>query len=151
MAAALDDLPGVRELVGEAAPRAAAELGLPGALDEPARLAAAAVTRFGDELRGRYLPDATPEVAGGRELLVDILTHEHLLGETPEQIAAVGRAAVADTRAAMAELAAEMGHESAAAAVAAVQADRPVAATTCCRATATRSRRRDASSSSTTS
>jgi uncharacterized protein (DUF885 family) len=125
VASALNDLPGVHELVGEAAPRAAAELGLSGVLDEPARLAAAAVRRFGDELRSRYLPDATPEVAGGRELLVDILTHEHLLGETPEQIAAEGRAAVADTRAAMAALAAEMGHGSAAAAVAAVQADRP--------------------------
>ena len=125
VAAALDDVPGIVELVGEAAPRAAAELGLPGALDEPAGAAAAAVARFGGELRSRYLPDATPEVAGGRELLVDILGHEHLLDETPEQIAAVGRAAIADTRAAMTELAAAMGHESVAAAVAAVQADRP--------------------------
>ena len=125
VAAALDDVPGIAELVGEAAPRAAAELGLPGALDEPARAAAAAVARFGGELRSRYLPDATPEVAGGRELLVDILGHEHLLDETPEQIAAVGRAAIADTRAAMTELAAAMGHGSVAAAVAAVQADRP--------------------------
>ena len=125
VAAALDDVPGIAELVGEAAPRAAADLGLPGALDEPARAAAAAVARFGGELRSRYLPDATPEVAGGRELLVDILGHEHLLDETPEQIAAVGRAAITDTRAAMTELAAAMGHASIAAAVAAVQADRP--------------------------
>jgi uncharacterized protein (DUF885 family) len=125
VAAALDAVPGIAELVGEAAPRAAADLGLPGALDEPARAAAAAVARFGGELRSRYLPDATPEVAGGRELLVDILGHEHLLDETPEQIAAVGRAAIADTRAAMTELAAAMGHGSVAAAVAAVQADRP--------------------------
>jgi uncharacterized protein (DUF885 family) len=125
VAAALDDVPGVAELVGEAAPRAAAALGLPSALDEPARAAAAAVVRFGDALRSRYLPDATPEVAGGRELLVDILGHEHLLDETPEQIAAVGRAAITDTRAAMTELAAAMGHASIAAAVAAVQADRP--------------------------
>ena len=87
--------------------------------------AAAAVARFGDELRRRYLPDAAPDVAGGRELLVDILAHEYLLGETPEQIAAVGRAAVAEAHAAMTELAATMGHASAAAAVAAVQADRP--------------------------
>ena len=114
VATALDDLPGMRELVGEAAPRAAAGFGFPGVLDEPARLAVAAVERFGDELRRRFLPDATPEVAGGRELLVDILAHEHLLAETPEQIAAVGRAAVADTRAAMAELAAAMGYDSAA-------------------------------------
>ena len=125
VAAALDAVPGIAELVGEAAPRAAADLGLPGALDEPARAAAAAVARFGGELRSRYLPDATPEVAGGRELLVDILGHEHLLDETPEQIAAVGRAAITDTRAAMTELAAAMGHGSVAAAVAAVQADRP--------------------------
>jgi uncharacterized protein (DUF885 family) len=125
VAAALDDVPGVGELVGESAPRAAAELGLPGALDEPARRAAAAVARFGRELCSRYLPDATPDVSGSRELLVDILAHEHLLDETPEQIAAVGRAAVADTGAAMTELAAAMGYESAAAAVAAAQADRP--------------------------
>ena len=89
------------------------------------RLAAAAVERFGDELRRRFLPDATPEVAGGRALLCDILAHEHLLGETPEQIAAVGRVAVADTRAVMTELAAAMGYDSAATAVAAIQADRP--------------------------
>jgi uncharacterized protein (DUF885 family) len=125
LATALADVPGVTELVGEAAPRAAAELGYPGALDGPARLAAAAVTRFGDELRARYLPTATSAVAGGRELLVDLLAHEHLLHETPEQIAAVGRAAMADTRAAMAELAAVMGHSSTTAAIAAVQADRP--------------------------
>jgi uncharacterized protein (DUF885 family) len=123
--AALDDVPGVAELVGEAALRAAAELGWPGALDDVAAPAAAAVARFAAELRRRFLDDATPEVAGGRELLVDLLTHEHLLLETPEEIAAVGRAAVADTRAAMAELAAAMGHDSTAAAVAAVQADRP--------------------------
>jgi uncharacterized protein (DUF885 family) len=125
IAAALDDLPGMRELVGEAAPQAAAELGFAGALDEPARQAAAAVERFGDELRRRFLTDATPEVAGGRALLTDILTHEHLLHETPEQIAAVGRTAVADTRAAMAELSATMGFDSTAGAVAAVQADAP--------------------------
>jgi len=125
IATALADVPGVTELVGEAAPRAAAELGFAGALDGPARLAAAAVTRFGDELRARYLPTATPTVAGGRELLVDLLAHEHLLDETPEQIAAVGRAAMADTGAAMAELAASMGHASTAAAIAAVRADRP--------------------------
>ena len=109
VATALADVPGVTELVGEAAPRAAAELGFAGALDGPARLAAAAVTRFGDELRARYLPTATSAVAGGRELLVDLLAHEHLLDETPEQIAAVGRAAMADTRAAMDELAARHG------------------------------------------
>jgi uncharacterized protein (DUF885 family) len=125
VATALADVPGVIELVGEAAPRAAAELGFAGALDGPARLAAAAVMRFGDELRARYLPSATSVVAGGRELLVDLLAHEHLLHETPEQIAAVGRAAMADTRAAMAELAAVMGYSSTAAAIAAVQADRP--------------------------
>ena len=123
--AALDDAPGVAELVGEAAPRAAAELGRPGALDDAAAAAAAAVARFAAELRRRHLDDATPEVAGGRELLVDLLAHEHLLRETPEQIAAVGRAAVADTRAAMAEIAAAMGHDSTDAAVAAVQADCP--------------------------
>ena len=125
LATALADVPGVTELVGEAAPRAAADLGFAGALDEPARRAAAAVARYGEELHARYLPTATTDVAGGRELLVDLLAHEHLLHETPEQIAAVGRAAVVDTRAAMTELAAAMGHPSAMAAVAAVQADRP--------------------------
>ncbi len=123
--AALDDAPGIAELVGEAAPRAAAELGRPGALDAAAATAAAAVARFAAELRRRELDQATPDVAGGRELLVDLLAHEHLLRETPEEIAAVGRAAVADTHAAMSELAACMGYDSSDAAVAAVQADRP--------------------------
>ena len=66
VATALADVPGVTELVGEAAPRAAAELGYPGALDEPARRAAAAVARFGDELRTRYcppLPQKSPAAA----------------------------------------------------------------------------------------
>ena len=126
VAAALDDVPGVFELVGEAAPRAAAELGLPGALDAPARLAAAAVARFGDELRNRFLPDATPDVAGGRELLVDLLENEYLLrarrrNRSPPSVAPPSPTA----HAAMTELAATMGHASAAAAVAAVQADRP--------------------------
>jgi len=125
VAAALDDVPGVLELVSSAASRAAADLGHPGALDEPARRAAEAVARFGDELRRRFSADATADVAGGRELLVDILAHEHLLDETPEQIAAVGRAAAADTREAMRELAAGMGYESVDAAVAAVQSDHP--------------------------
>ena len=97
VATGLADVPGVIELVGEAAPRAAADLGLPGALDEPARRASAAVARFGEELRRRYLPTATPRVSGGRELLVDLLAHEHLLRETPEEIAAVGRAAELST------------------------------------------------------
>jgi len=122
---ALADVSGIVELVGTAAPQAAADLGHPGALDEPARLAAAAVTRFGSELQSRYAPEATPEAAAGRALLVDVLAHEHLLDETPEQIAAVGRTAIAETRAAMAELAAAMGHASVEAAVTAVQGDSP--------------------------
>jgi hypothetical protein len=125
VATALADVPGIIELVGTAAPRAAADLGLPGALDEPARLAAAAVARFAAELRVGHEPETTPEAAAGRELLVDLLAHEHLLAETPEQIAAAGRAAVAETRAAMAELAARMGYASVEAAVAAVQGDSP--------------------------
>jgi uncharacterized protein (DUF885 family) len=123
--AALSDAPGMRELVGEAAPRFAAGLGFHGVLDEPARLAAAAVERFGDDLRARFLPYAMADVAAGRDLLVEILEREHLLGETPEQIAAYGRAAVADTRAAMAELASSMGHADVETAMRAVKADHP--------------------------
>ncbi|HMK92462.1 MAG TPA: DUF885 family protein, partial [Thermoleophilia bacterium] len=125
---ALDDVPGVRELVGETAPAFAAALGAPGALDEPGRLAAGAVERFGALLRDHYLPRAVPDVAAGRDLLVEILEQEYLLEETPEQIAAYGRRMVDETRAAMAERAAAMGFADVEAAVAAVQAEHPALA-----------------------
>lgn len=123
--AALGDVPGMRELAGSAAPAFVAGLGFEGAVDAEARLAAAALERFGGELRDRFLPRAVADVAAGRDLLVEILEQEYLLEETPEQIAAYGRAAMEQTRVAMAELTAEMGYADVAAAVAAVQADHP--------------------------
>jgi uncharacterized protein (DUF885 family) len=125
---ALNDVAGMRELVGEAAPQFAAELGFGGLLDEPARRAADAVERFGDQLTARFLPNANAGVGAGRDLLAEILEQEHLLEETPEQIAAYGRAVMADTRAAMAELASSMGHGDVEAAIRAVKADHPAQA-----------------------
>jgi uncharacterized protein (DUF885 family) len=126
--AALDDVPGMHELASEAAPQFAASLGFEGVLDEPARVAAEAIARYGDDLRARFLPHAVADVAAGRDLLVEILEQEYLLEETPEQIAAYGRVAIADTRAAMAELASSMGHAGVEAAVEAVKADHPTRA-----------------------
>ena len=61
----------------------------------------------------------------GRAVLADILRYEHMLDETPEQIAAVGRGLVAETQAEMKALATSMGHADAAAAVTAVRVVRP--------------------------
>jgi uncharacterized protein (DUF885 family) len=58
-------------------------------------------------------------------VLEDILRYEHVLKETPEQIAAAGRQMMEETAAAMAALAAEMGFGDVQSAVAAVQADHP--------------------------
>ncbi len=83
--AALGDVPGMRELAGSAAPAFVAGLGFEGAVDAEARLAAAALERFGGELRDRFLPRAVADVAAGRDLLVEILEQEYLLEETPSR------------------------------------------------------------------
>ena len=68
---------------------------------------------------------AAGDGAAGRDVLEDILRYEHVLKETPEQIAAAGRRMMDETAAAMAALAAEMGFDDVRSAVAAVQADHP--------------------------
>ena len=110
IAAALDDLPGMRELVGEAAPQAAAELRLcrgarrarpPGG--RGGRAASAPSCGAGS------CPTRRPRSPAAARCSSTSSRTSTCFDETPEQIAAVGRAAVADTRAAMAELSADDG------------------------------------------
>jgi uncharacterized protein (DUF885 family) len=122
---ALEAVPGTRDLVADAVRLFAAGAGRSGDLDAAAQLAGEAVDRFATHLRDRLLPVAGDGCAAGRDTLVAILADEHMLDETPERIAAVGRGMVAETAAAMDEAAAAMGFASAAAAVAAVQEDSP--------------------------
>jgi len=122
---ALDDVAGTLSLVSDAVRVFARSVGREGALDEPARCAGLAVERFAHHLRERLLPVASTWSGAGRDLVVDVLRNEHLLTETPEQIAAVGREMIVETTAAMHELAMDMGHESAAVAVAEAQAAHP--------------------------
>jgi uncharacterized protein (DUF885 family) len=122
---ALDEVAGTHALVSEAVRGFARDAGREGALDAPARSAGLAVERFAHHLRERLLPNAVVWRGAGRPLVVDVLRNEHLLTETPEEIAAVGRRIIAETKAAMRELAAEMGYESTVAAVESVQAAHP--------------------------
>jgi uncharacterized protein (DUF885 family) len=118
---------GVKVLVGEAVRGFAAQAGLPGALDEASRAAEEAVARYHDFLVGELMPRARSDVGAGRELIASILRDEHLLGETPENIAAVGQAMIEETRGQMEAVAAEMGYRSVQEAVQAVRADHPAA------------------------
>ena len=120
---AIEDAEGMRGLVGDATVRWAAALGFAGALDAPAREAAAALERWAARLASDLLPRAVPDVAAGRDLLVEILRDEYLLRESPEEIAEAGRELVAETKAAMAALAGDGGFASVEAAVAAAKAD----------------------------
>ena len=122
---ALDEVAGTHALVSDAVRVFARSVGREGALDEPARSAGLAVERFAHHLRERLLPGATTWCGAGRELVVDVLRNEHLLTETPEQIAAAGREMIAETTAAMHELALEMGHKRTAAAVAQIHEAHP--------------------------
>jgi uncharacterized protein (DUF885 family) len=123
--AGLDSAEGLLELAGPTVRAFAASAGRAGALDAPSRAACAALERFRDDLRARLLPTAVAECGAGRALLEDVLRWEHVLDETPEALAAYGREVLADTKARMEEVAAELGYADAAAAVSAVQADTP--------------------------
>ena len=118
---------GIDALVDEAVRAFARQWGFAGALDEASRLAKEAVARYHDFLTNDLLPRARQSVGVGRDLLVSILRDEHLLTETPEEIAAIGRAMIAETQAQMRVVAAEMGYDSVAEAVEAVVADHPQA------------------------
>lgn len=113
------------ELADTAVRDFAAEIQRSGALDAASAVAVDALTSFRDFLRDDLLPVSVSGCAAGRAVLEDVLRYEHMLDETPEQIAALGRSLVAETQAEMNELAATMGHGDARTAVAAVRAAHP--------------------------
>ena len=113
------------DLTGPTARAFAHGLGRPGALDAAAGAACDALRDFRRHLRERLLPASVPACGAGRAVLEDILRHEHMLDDTPEELAAYGRSVITETKLEMEQLAAGLGHESAAAALAAVRAAHP--------------------------
>jgi len=124
---AVDQAQGMLELAGPTVRAFAAQVGRPGALDESSAAACEALTGFLDYLRDDLLPGASPQCGAGREVLADILRWEHVLGETPEELAAYGREVLAETIARMAELTASLGYPDVATAVAAACDQHPAA------------------------
>ena len=88
-------------------------------------MACTALAAFREHLRDGLLPGAAVECGAGRAVLEDILRWEHVLDDTPEELARYGREVLAETKDGMEEVAAELGHCDAASAVAACQADHP--------------------------
>jgi hypothetical protein len=123
----LDQVDGLLELAGPTVRAFAVHAGHEGALDRPSRAACTALTAFRDYLRDRLLPGACAECGAGRPVLEDILRWEHVLADTPEELARYGREVLAETKDAMEEVAAELGHGNAASAVAELQSDHPAA------------------------
>ena len=123
---AIDMTDGCLELTGATVRDFARDVGRPGALDAASAVAQRALADFRDHLRDRLLPVSVAACGAGRAVLADILRYEHMLDETPEQIAAVGRGLIAETQAEMKALATSMGHADTTAAVAAVRAVRPL-------------------------
>jgi uncharacterized protein (DUF885 family) len=113
------------ELAGTAVRDFAVEVQRSGALDAASAVAVESLKSFRDFLRDDLLPVSASGCASGRAVLEDVLRYEHMLDETPEQIAALGRSLLAETQAEMNELAATMGHGEARAAVAAVRTAHP--------------------------
>lgn len=122
---ALDLADGLLELVGVTVREFARDMGRPGMLDAASAIAQDALARFHDHLRDQLLPVSVATCGAGRAVLADVLRHEHMLDETPEQIAAIGRGLIAETQAEMGELAAAMGYAAVDAAVAAVRHGHP--------------------------
>ena len=117
---AADQAQGLLELLGPTVLGFAAESGLPGALDGASAVACEAVSAFATFLRDDLLPGAAQECAAGRVVIEDVLLWEHVLDEAPEDLAAYGREVLAQSRAAMLEVARELGHADVASAVGAV-------------------------------
>ena len=115
----------LQELVTDTVKGFARDAGRQGMLDATSAAAALSLAEYRDHLNDVLLPMASGDGAAGRDVLEDILRYEHVLKETPEQIAAAGRRMMAETAAAMAALAADMGFDDVRSAVAAVQADHP--------------------------
>jgi len=124
---AIDQADDLLDLVGDTARDVAQDLGRPGALDAASAGARRAVAAFRDHLRDGLLPVSVAACGAGRAVLTDVLRHEHMLDETPEEIAAVGRGLIAETQAEMKELAVALGHADVEAAVAAVRTVTPAA------------------------
>ena len=115
----------LQDLVTDTVKRFASDSGHEGMLDAVSAAAAHSLAEYRDHLNEALLPVAAGDGAAGRDVLEDILRHEHVLKETPEEIAAAGRRMMDETAAAMAAVAAEMGFDDVPSAVAAVQADHP--------------------------
>ena len=123
--AGLDQVDGLLDLAGSTVRAFAAGVGREGALDGASRVACTALADFRRYLRDQLLPGAAPECGAGRAVLEDILRWEHVLDDTPEELARYGREVLSATKAGMEEVAAELGYGDAAAAVAAMQSDHP--------------------------
>jgi len=123
--AGLDQVDGLLELAGPTVRAFAAGAGHEGALDRASQAACTALTAFREHLHDHLLPGAVPECGAGRAVLEDILRWEHVLDDTPEELAGYGREVLAETKDAMEEVAAELGYGDAASAVAALQSDHP--------------------------
>jgi uncharacterized protein (DUF885 family) len=118
---------GLLDLAGGTVRGWAASVGYAGALEAPSAAAVAALERYRDHLLRVLAPTASAECGAGEAVVEDVLLWEHCLDEPPAALAAYGREAVAETRAAMEELAAASGYADAAAAVAAAQSATPSA------------------------
>jgi len=123
--AGLDQVDGLLELAGPTVRAFAAGAGHEGALERPSQTACTALTAFRGHLRDGLLPGATAECGAGRAVLEDILRWEHVLDDTPEELARYGREVLAETKEVMEEVAAELGYGDAASAVASLQSDHP--------------------------
>jgi len=124
---AIDYAEDISVLAGEAVRGFAEQVGRPGLLDEASQLALNALAHHVEYLRDDLLPVAAPHAGAGREVIERVVREEHLLAESPGEIAAYGRAMIAETGAQIEEVAAEMGHATVAEAVAAVKGDHPPA------------------------
>jgi len=130
---ALDEADGLLELLGPTVRAFAVNAARPGELDDPSATACAAVADFAVFLRDELLPGAPHGCAAGRDVIEDVLLWEHVLDESPEDLAAYGREVLRESRAGMRAVAGELGFDDVPSAVAAVlgrhpQADEIVAA-----------------------
>ena len=116
---------GLTDLFGSTVREFAAGAGREGALDDVSREACAALARFTAFLRDELEPGASAQCGAGSAVVADLLRWEHVLDEPPEALADYGRRTLAETRARMEEVAAELGHASAAEAIAEIQTRTP--------------------------
>ncbi len=116
---------GLTDLFGPTVREFAAAAGHEGALDEASREACAALERFTRYMRDELAPGASAECGAGSAVVADVLRWEHVLDEPPEALVDYGRRTLAETRARMEEVAAELGHASAAEAIAEIQRRTP--------------------------